>query len=135
MANSRSCTFFSPSDFFEKFPKTRVIVDGTECPIQRPKQPIAQQASWSTYKNKNTMKVLVGCTPGGLISFVSDAYCGSTSDRQIVERSSLPKMCDPKDDIMADKGFNVQDIFMSSQVTINIPTFFRKKIECLGRQF
>ena len=28
---------------------------------------------------------------------------------------------------MADKGFNVQDIFATSDVTINIPTFFKKK--------
>ena len=73
------------------------------------------------------MKVLVGSTPGGLISFVSPAYGGSTSDRQIVERSSLPRMCDPKDSVMADKGFNVQDIFAPYDVTVNIPTFFKKK--------
>ena len=54
--------FFSPSDFFDKFPTTRVIVDGTECPVQKPKDPVAQQASFSTYKNRNTVKVLVGAS-------------------------------------------------------------------------
>ena len=119
--------FYSPSGFQSCFPKTRVIIDGTECPIEKPHQPVAQQASFSTYKNRNTMKVLVGMTPGGLVSFVSEAFCGSTSDRQAVERSNLPKMCDPGDEIMADKGFNVDDLFLPYQVSLNIPTFFKKK--------
>ena len=72
------------------------------------------------------MKVLVGCSPGGLISYLSPAYGGSVSDRQIVERSNLPTICDPGDSVMADKGFNVQDLFAPSDITINIPTFFKK---------
>ncbi|XP_076049417.1 uncharacterized protein LOC143030100 [Oratosquilla oratoria] len=32
---------------------------------------------------------MIGCTPGGLISNVSDSYGGSASDRQIIERSRL----------------------------------------------
>lgn len=119
--------FYAPGDFKLKFPTTRVIVDGTECPIMKPKQPIAQQATFSTYKNRNTVKVLVGVSPGGLVSFVSPAYGGSASDRQICERSSLPTMCDPGDSIMADKGFDVQDLFDGAMVLVNIPTFFRKK--------
>ena len=119
--------FFAPTDFKAKFPNTRVIVDGTECPIMKPKQPVAQQSTYSTYKNKNTVKVLVGCTPGGLISYVSDAYGGSTSDRQICERSKLTTMCDSGDAIMADKGFNVQDLFIPYNVEINIPSFFKSK--------
>jgi len=119
--------FFAPVDFREKFPATRVIVDGTEIPIKVPKVPAAQQVTFSTYKNRNTAKVLVGVTPGGLVSFVSDAYGGSTSDRQIVERGNLREITDPGDSVMADKGFDVQDLFAPHDVTINIPTFFKKR--------
>ena len=123
--------FFSPSEFYKKFPSTRAIIDGTEIPMKKPKQPVLQQATYSTYKNRNTAKVLVAVTPGGLVSFVSEAYGGSASDRQICERSNLSQMCESNDSIMADKGFNVQDLFISSNVTINIPEFFsKKKIEC-----
>lgn len=121
------CHYFTPTGFRNEFPKTRVIVDGTECAIHRPGKPMAQQASFSTYKNRNTVKILVGCTPGGLVSYVSPAYGGSASDRQVVERSNLTTLCDPHDQIMSDKGFNVEDIFLPHLVSINIPTFFRKK--------
>ena len=119
--------FHAPEDFRLKFPTTRVIVDGTECPVKRLKNPKAQQQSFSTYKNRHTAKILVGSTPGGLVSYVSDAYGGSTSDRQIVERSNLARMCEAGDSIMADKGFNVQDIMAPYDVTVNIPAFFSRK--------
>ena len=48
--------------------------------------------------------------------------------RQIVERSNLFSMCDPGDSIMADKGFNVQDLFAPFDVSFNIPNFFGEEI-------
>ena len=128
-------SFNAPSDFKQKFPSTRVIIDGTECPIQKPASPIAQQQTFSTYKNKNTVKVLVGATPDGLVSYVSPVYGGAAGDRQIVERSTLKNICEEGDSIMADKGFTVQDLFCSSSVTINMPTFFARKIVCMVTQF
>ena len=126
--------FNTPNDFKQKFPTTRLIIDGTEIPIQKPSNPKAQRSTFSSYKNRNTVKVLVGSTPGGLISYLSPAYGGATSDRQIVERSALPQMCDANDSVMADKGFNVQDIFAARDIHVNIPSFFKKKNRMSGRQ-
>ena len=53
--------------------------------------------------------------------YVSPAYDGSTSDKQIMERSTMPEDCDHGDSVMADKGFDMQDIFAPYRVTINIP--------------
>ena len=119
--------YYSPLDFRRKFPYTCAIIDGTEIPMMKPKKPILQQATFSTYRNRNTMKVVAGATPGDLISFISDAFAGSTSDHQVTEMTSLPQMCDPGDEIMADKGFNAEDMFIPYQVSINTPTFFKKK--------
>jgi hypothetical protein len=119
--------YFMPCDFYRKFPMTRVIVDGMECPIKKPASPVAQQVTFSSYKNRNTLKIIVGATPGGLISSIPDCYGGSASDRQLIERSSLRVLCQPGDCIMADKGFNIQDLFASCDITINIPTFLTKK--------
>jgi len=118
---------FAPLDMKQNFPTTRVIIDGTEVPVKQPKLPGAQQVSFSSYKNRNTAKALVGVSPGGLVTFVSDSYGGCTSDRQIVERCGLSQLLEPGDSLMADKGFDVQDIFAPYDVTVNIPTFFRKR--------
>lgn len=125
--------FFSPASFKHQFNSTRVIVDGTECPVKKPKLPTAQQSTFSTYKNRNTVKVLAGVSPGGMCTYMSHSYGGSTSDRQIVERSSLPQICDPGDSVMSDKGFDVQDIFAPYDVAVNIPTFFKKKNRMTGK--
>lgn len=96
--------FFAPRDFNSKFPTSRLIIDGTEIAVKKPKPPITQQSTLSTYKNKNTVKVLVGSTPGGLNSFISPAYGGSEGDRKLVERSPLLNLCEPGDSVMSEKG-------------------------------
>lgn len=62
------------------------------------------------------------------LSYIIEAYEDSTSDIQIVERSNLLNMCHKKDSIMADKGFNVQDIFALQDMHINIS---KQRTECL----
>ncbi|CAH4034428.1 unnamed protein product [Pieris brassicae] len=99
--------YYMPKLFKQHHSSTRVVVDGTEIPIAKPKNPISQQATFSSYKHHNTIKNLVGITPGGLISFCSEGYGGSTSDCQITERSSLLDLCEEKDAIMADRGFKM----------------------------
>ena len=48
---------FLPDVFKEKYPHTRVIIDATEFPIEKPANPDVQAATWSNYKNKNTLKL------------------------------------------------------------------------------
>ncbi|KAL4720645.1 hypothetical protein ACJJTC_001811 [Scirpophaga incertulas] len=124
--------YYMPAQFKKSYANTRIIIDGTEIPITKPKHPISQQATFSSYKNKNTMKFLVGATPGGLFSYCSEGYGGSTSDRQMIERSNLLEKCEPADSIMADRGFNVQDIFAAKGIGINIPTFLKGKSQLSG---
>lgn len=119
--------FYSPDSFKRSYPNTRCIVDGTECPVKKPGNPTGQQVTWSSYKNRNTVKVLVGIAPSGLVTYVSDAYGGSASDRQITEQSNLPMRFDPSDELMVDKGFNCEDLFIPHHVTLVQPKFFSKK--------
>jgi hypothetical protein len=125
--------YFVPTDFKAKFPTTRIIVDGTERPIKQPKASRAHQATFSSYKSRNTVTILDRSTPGGLVNVVSDAYGGWTSDRQIVEHSNIVQLCEPGDNVMADKGFNVQDLFARMDVTVNLPTFFKKRNRISGK--
>jgi len=131
---SRSLTdYYMPDSFKKAYPTTRAIIDGTECFIAKPSNPRYQQATFSTYKNGNTVKVLVSGNPCGLISDTTPAYGGATSDRQIVERSDLINNCQRGDSIMADRGFNVQDMFAPKGVTINIPAFLKGKDHLHGK--
>ena len=124
--------YFVPTDFKATFPTTRIIVDGTEYPMKQP-MALRAQATFSSYESRNTVTILVGSTPGGLVNVVSDAYGGCTSDRQIVERSNIVQLCEPGDSVMADKGFNVQDLFARMNITVNIPTFFKKRNRISGK--
>ena len=80
--------YLLPPDFKAKFPTTRVIVDGTECPFKHQKHPEHNKLP-AHHKIKNTVKILDRSTPGGLVRYVSEAYGGCTSDRQIVELARL----------------------------------------------
>ncbi|XP_028157517.1 uncharacterized protein LOC114350784 [Ostrinia furnacalis] len=117
--------YFMPSQFKKNHKITRVIIDGTEVPITRPKNPKSQQATFSSYKHHNTIKFLVGSTPGGLLSYCSEGYGGSTSDRQIIERCNLIHKCNPGDGIMADRGFNTQDLLAPRDITLLVPNFLK----------
>lgn len=124
--------FYMPEDFKKKFPFTRIILDATEIAIEKPKDPTLQRATFSHYKNRNTLKVMVGMSPGGMITYISPAYGGATSDRQIIARSDLFQKLEKGDSIMADRGLNVQDLFAPYGVQVNIPTFMKGKNQLPG---
>ncbi|ESO85527.1 hypothetical protein LOTGIDRAFT_107764 [Lottia gigantea] len=112
-----------PSQFRIKYPNTRIIIDCTEIFIQRPSSLTSQTSTFSNYKHHNTMKFLVGITPSGVISFVSEGWGGRVSDRQITEESGLLDMLDTGDSVMADKGFTITDLLSKKGCSLNIPPF------------
>ena len=112
-----------PEQFKEKYPSTRVIIDCTEVQCQMPSSLRLNSELFSSYKNHTTLKALVGITPGGALSFVSQLYTGHISDREIVLRSGfLEQKFNNGDSVMADKGFTVQDL-LPPGVGLNIPPF------------
>ena len=58
----------------------RVILDNAEVFIERSKSFDNQAYAWSDYKHRNTIKFLVGISPNGFITFLSDCYGGRVSD-------------------------------------------------------
>ena len=78
---------------------------------------------FSAYKNHTTLKGLVGISPSGAITFISQLYTGSISDREIVERSGILDLpFNEGDSVMVDKGFTISDI-LPLGVSLNIPPF------------
>ena len=52
--------------------KVAVIIECFEIFIERPSSLIATAMTWSNYKHHNTVKFLIGVTPQGVISFISE---------------------------------------------------------------
>ena len=115
-----------PDAFKRKYPTTRVVIDATEFKIEKPANPDVQAKTWSSYKNCNTFKLLVGVTPGGVISFLSPLWSGRVSDKEITKRSGLLDLLEPGDSIMADRGFDIASI-MPEGTAVNIPPFLESK--------
>ena len=116
-----------PADFKERYPSTRVIIDCTEIRCQMPKSMRLNSELFSSYKNHTTLKSLVGISPGGALTFVSQLYTGHLSDREIVTRSGFLKLPFNRGDaVMADKGFTVEDL-LPLGVSLNIPPFLGSK--------
>lgn len=113
-----------PASFKEKYPSTRVIIDCTEIKVEMPSSLLLKSQTYSNYKSANTFKGLVGISPLGNVTFVSQLYTGSISDREITERSGLLLMpFNSGDSVMADKGFDIQDLLDPLGVQLNIPPF------------
>ena len=77
---------FMPHVFKELYPSTRVIIDATEIFIETPSLPELQQITYSSYKNHNTYKCLIGISPGGAVTFVSKLFPGSITDRKLTNK-------------------------------------------------
>ncbi|CAF3413039.1 unnamed protein product [Rotaria sp. Silwood2] len=117
-----------PFEIKKNYPLVRVIVDCTEFEIEQPTNPQAQQNTWSTYKNTNTAKALVGITPNGVVSYISPLYGGATSDRSLLNMigaGSLIELMEPGDQIMSDRGFALDH--QHSHLTLIHPPFLEGK--------
>lgn len=94
-----------PLVFKIRYSNVQLILDAFEIEIEKPHNPVRQAQTWSEYKNCNTVKYLVGCTPNGFVAFISEGYGGRISDKALVEISNLIESLNFNSVIMADRGF------------------------------
>jgi len=118
-----------PECFKKMYPSTRVILDATEIRVEKPSLPQLQQVTFSNYKSTNTYKVLVGISPSGVITFVSNLYAGSISDKELTRCSGILELLEPGDSVMADRGFDIQEDLALLGVGLNIPPFLKGKLQ------
>ena len=123
-----------PRSFCDKYPKCRVIVDCTEIRTETPSSLQLRSLLYSEYKSHMTYKSLIGISPAGVVTFVSDLYSGSISDKQITKLSGLINLCEEGDAIMADKGFLISDLTTPKGVNLIIPPFKRKRQQLSKRE-
>lgn len=116
-----------PQAFRDRYPTTRVILDAIEVKCQASSSLVLQTATFSAYKSTNTFKGLIGISADGTVTFVSQLFTGSMSDKECAERSGFLKLSfNDKDSVMADKGFKIEDLLKERNVKLNTPPFLRK---------
>ncbi len=116
-----------PMDFRKNCPNCVVILDCFEVFIDRPSDLLARAQTYSSYKHHNTVKYLIGISPQGSVSFISDGWGGRVSDKHITENSNLLHNLLPGDTILADRGFDIKDSIGLYSATLSIPAFTKGK--------
>lgn len=110
------------SSMFRKYYlKYRVIIDCTELFVETPSSLEVAAMCWSNYKQHYTAKFLIGITPNGHISFVSETYGVRASDVFIAENSKFCNKLQPNDQVMADHGFKINNLRAFHQCSLKIP--------------
>ncbi|XP_021707568.1 uncharacterized protein LOC110678674 isoform X2 [Aedes aegypti] len=98
-----------------------VILDCTEIPIEKPISAEEQQITWSSYKNCNTFKGLIGIDEAGTVIFVSKLFGGAATDNTIVKNSGILELLSAGDFILADRGFEATDALSEKGIILNKP--------------
>lgn len=93
-------------DFFKAFPEAReIFIDGTERPIQRPKDKEKQRANYSGKKKKHTRKNLVITEKNKRVGFLSKTVEGKKHDFTLLKEEAPPENMPPKIKKHMDLGF------------------------------
>ena len=126
--NKEELREISKPNCFEKncFKNLRAIIDCTEFYVEKPGKPSSQRSTYSQYKSSNTFKLLISMSPILHFNFVSKLYSGSISDKEIVNVSGFLEKMNPGDAVMADKGFNIQDLLALHDTVLIAPPMMRK---------
>lgn len=114
------------------FDNLRGIIDCTEIFIQRPSSMEARSQTYSNYKHHNTVKVLVVISPSGSVTFVSKAWGGRVSDKDITLRSGLLDMVEEGDCFLVDRGFRCEEMFAARGAKILMPSLTKKRPQLSG---
>ena len=80
------------------------------------------------------VKILLGITLQGTVSYVSEAWGGRISDKYLTESCGILNYLLPGDIVLADCGFDISDSVGMMQARLHIPAFIRGKsqLDALG---
>ena len=84
-----------------------------------------QSALYSLYKSHVTYKGLIGITPSGSVTFITQLFNGLISDREIVSKSGFLELSlwNSQNSVIPDRRFLIYDELKELGVLLNIPYF------------
>lgn len=95
---------------------------------------MCQSVVFSNYKHHDTLKFLIGITPCGSVCFISEAFAGSTSDKEVVIQSGLLNLLHIGDIVLSDRGFLVEQEVESFGAFLVTPAFKGRGVKQLTYQ-
>lgn len=96
----------SLEEFLEKFPEVKtVILDGTERPVQRPRDADLQKENYSGKKKRHTRKHITGSTRKKRVILLTPARGGKIHDKRQLEEEELVEYIPDEVAIEGDLGF------------------------------
>ncbi|KAK3929472.1 2,3-bisphosphoglycerate-independent phosphoglycerate mutase [Frankliniella fusca] len=117
------------------FQNLRVIIDSSEFRIQKPYNFQYQSNTFSDYKSGNTTKFLIGMSCFGGLSYISEAFEGIISDRQLLIKCGFLDKMQPHEAVMADTGFDAEDLFDERDLELLlIPAFLGNRQNFTARE-
>ncbi|XP_052471879.1 uncharacterized protein LOC128028648 [Carassius gibelio] len=115
-----------PHQFVEAFGnRVAVIVDCFEIRIKTASNLKARAQTFPHHKHQHTLKYLIGITPRGSISFISQGWGGDVSDKHVTENSGLLNKLLPGDLVLADRGCDIRESVGLVCAEVKIPEFTR----------
>ena len=125
----------APKNFLDKgYGNCVIVLDATELEIPRTWQTDMNWACYSTYKGRQTAKVLVGITPAGAICHVGPAYPGRMTDADVVKKSGLLQSMKEAGLsghgllVISDKGFNaISPLLIKEDLLYVAPPYKRQR--------
>ena len=110
---------------FKEFKNLRVIIMCVEVYCQSRPLFNFEHHDHTYAKNQTSAiyKALIGCTPTGMISFVSPVYEGTTSNREMFIKSRIANLLEPDDLVLVDHELVIKDIIESKGGQLKIPPF------------
>ena len=108
----------SIEEFYQKFPEARdVLVDGSERPIQKPKDLKKRKKVYSGKKKTTTRKHIVMSNPNKRILVLGKSKTGRRHDKRIMERQQLLDYVPPDVTAWMDSGFiGAERVHANSQI-------------------
>jgi hypothetical protein len=96
----------SMEEFLERFPEVKeVIFDGTERPVQRPKDPDKQKEHYSGKKKRHTRKHITGSTRKKRVILLTKARGGKIHDKRQLDEEDIVGNIPDEVAIEGDLGF------------------------------
>ena len=123
-----------PPLFKQLYPECICIIDCSEIYIDMPTRDEARSITYSNYKKHNMIKFLIGITPCGSISFLSQCWGGKVSDKMLTQESGFLNHLEPGNVVLADRGFTIESDLAVYGAKLEIPSFTRGKSQLSQRE-